>query len=73
MREREAHPLQNQQLLGGDSVSIAKTTNETDLQCSDMKVSKKALWHLLMDLVIALVIAGIAYGLLNLASRALAS
>jgi hypothetical protein len=59
--------------MGGNSVSIAKTTNETDLQCSDMQASKEALWHLFMDLVRALVIAGIAYGLVNLASRALAS
>jgi hypothetical protein len=59
--------------MGGNSVSIAKTTNETDIQCSDMKVSKEALWHLFMDLVRALMIAGIAYGLLDLANRALAS
>jgi hypothetical protein len=38
-----------------------------------MKVSRETLWRIFTDLIRALAVAGIAYGLIDLASRALVS
>jgi hypothetical protein len=54
-------------------VSIEKIANDSNTQSSDVEVSKKALWRLFMDLVRALAIASIAYGLIDPARRALVS